>query len=198
MTAFYSKHSVDGSWTMYRTSLHPWDTTAWSAQHATYIQTGGDGGSTYSNPVCSPGCADTIFLFCRGWDWKPNYSTGTYSAGSSTWSWTSARTLIRSYWGRPYAKYAASPDGSVAIAFSSCHPGESSAELHFAYFGASKDGRLGYFRSDGSLIKLRCHGPLCCWQADVIYCGGQSTSPEPIEAWVWDVAVGSDGTLAVV
>lgn len=198
ITAFYSKHSLEGSWTMYRTSAHPWNTSSWSEQHATYIQTAGDGGSTYSHPVAAPGQPDTIFLFWRGWDWKPNYSIGAYDPESRTWSWSSARTLITSYDGRPYAKYAASPDGRIAIAFTDGHPSETRTELYFAYFGESKCCRLGYFRSDGTLIKHRSEGPLQPHEAEVVYRGAQSPDTAPVEPWVWDVAVSDDGTPAIV
>ena len=198
LTAFYSKHARPGTFTMYRTSMFPWNATAWFGQQSTSVNTPGGYGATYAHPVTAPGSTDMIFLFWRGADVKPTYSIGTYSTEYIMWSWSEARTFITTESGRPYVKYAPCGDDRIALAFTNGHPSESDAKLYFALFGEVKDGAYGYFRSDGTLIKLTSEGPLTPSEADVIYNGAQSPPQKSTEAWLWDLAVDDDGTPAVV
>jgi len=197
LTAFYSKHARMGTYTMYRTSIHSWSTGAWFGISSTGVNTVGYGGATYSNPVAMPGETDRVLLFWRGGNWRPSYSVGTYESSDATWSWTDARTLIAVHTGRPYVRYAPSPDGRIAFAFTNGHPSESDAALRFALLGTTSGDTLAYFRSDGSLIKLASQGALNPEESEMIYDGSETTSDVLVEAWVWDAAVDREGNPVV-
>ena len=198
LTAFYSKHAMPYTRTQFHVSINPWDITSWYERESTHVNTMGSAGATYANPITMPGESDKILLFWRGGNYKPSYSTGTYTPDSVVWQWSPAKTLIMTDTGRPYVRYAASGDDRIAFAFTNGHPSESDAKLYYASIGETKDGAYGYFRSDGSLIKLMGDGPLHPSEADVIYNGAQSPPQESTEAWIWDLAVDDNGRPTVV
>jgi len=198
LTAFYSKHAMAYTRTQYHVSVNPWDITSWQERQSTHVNTMGSAGATYANPITMPGETDRVFLFWRGGNYQPNYTIGTYTPESVLWEWSPAMTLITTGSDRPYVRYAASGNDRIAFAFTNGHPSESDAKLYYASIGETKDGAYGYFRSDGSLIKLMDDGPLHPSEADVIYNGTQSPPQQSTEAWIWDLAVDDDGRPTVV
>ncbi len=198
LTAFYSKHAMAYTRTQYHISVNPWDITSWHERQSTHVNTIGPAGATYANPITMPGETDRTLLFWRGGNYKPNYSTGTYTPDSVLWQWSPAQTLIMPETGRPYVRYALSGDGRIAFAFTNGHPSESDAKLYYASIAETKSGAYAYFRSDGSLIKLMDDGALHPSEADVIYNGAQSPPQTSTEAWIWDIAVDDNGHPTVV
>ncbi len=197
LTAFYSRHAAFGTYTQFHVSINPWDMTSWYEQESTSVNTIGYGGATYANPITMSGSTDSIFLFWRGGNYKPNYSIGTYTPEDVLWQWSPAQTLIVSDSDRPYVRYAVSGDDRIAFAFTNGHPSESDAKLYYASIGEASHGAYAYFRSDGSLIKLMDDGPLHASEADVIYNGAQSPPQTSAEAWIWDLAVDDNGRPTV-
>ncbi len=198
LTAFYSKHAMAYTRTQFHISINPWDITSWHERQSTNVNTIGTAGATYANPITMPGESDKVLLFWRGGNYKPNYSIGTYTPESVLWHWSPAKTLIMPETGRPYVRYAASGDDRIAFAFTNGHPSESDAKLYYASIGETKDGPYGYFRSDGSLIRLMDDEPLQPSEADVIYNGAQSPPENSTEAWIWDLAIDGNGRPTVV
>lgn len=198
LTAFYSKHAMAYTRTQFHISINPWDITSWHERQSTNVNTIGSAGATYANPITMPGESDKVLLFWRGGNYKPNYSIGTYTPESVLWHWSPAKTLIMPETGRPYVRYAASGDDRIAFAFTNGHPSESDAKLYYASIGETKDGPYGYFRSDGSLIRLMDDEPLQPSEADVIYNGAQSPPENSTEAWIWDLAIDGNGRPTVV
>ncbi len=198
LTAFYSKHAMAYTRTQFHISINPWDITSWHERQSTNVNTIGTAGATYANPITMPGETDRTLLFWRGGNYKPNYSIGIYTPECVLWHWSPAKTLIMPETGRPYVRYAASGDDRIAFAFTNGHPSESDATLYYASIGETKNGVYGYFRSDGSLIKLMDDDPLHPSEADVIYNGAQSPSQSSTEAWIWDLAIDDNGRPTVV
>ena len=198
MTAFYSKHAGSGNYTQYRTMVDPWGVSSWFPQRSIDTNTPGSGGATYSNPFTIPGETNRIYLFWRGGNWKPCYTTGVYNPELQSWTWERARTLIYTESGRPYVKYAACESGVIGLAFTSGHPYESDSRLYYAAVGKGKDGVDAYFRSDGSMIKTMAAGPLYVSEAEVVYDGSLSPNDVPTESWVWDIAFDDEGHPTIV
>jgi hypothetical protein len=138
-------------------------------------------GFTYPNPVVSGG---RLYLMFRGNRWTP-----TITSTRDGVHWARARELIRGPYRaekpqRPYAKYAAAPDGSIGMVFSDAHVESYENSLYYARF----DGRR-FVRADGTRIGTLRDLPLPRSRLDVVYrysnAGGR--------AWPHDVAFGADG-----
>jgi hypothetical protein len=158
----------------YRISERPWAQGGGFGPARTIPLGRGCGlGYTYPNPVVSGG---RLYLFLRGPCWVP-YFTST----SDGVHWTAARTLLRGAGRRirPYAKYAAAPDGSILMAFSDSHPASYKSSLYYLRF---KDGR--FTRADGSLAGALADLPLAIDRLDRVH----AYSPAAGRAWPMDIA----------
>jgi hypothetical protein len=149
-------------------------------------------GYTYPNPVVA---GDRLYLFMRGPCWEP-YFTSTRDG----LHWAAPRTLVRSPSPslqdgggtrrvRPYVKYGATADGSIAMAFSDGHPGSFKSSL---YYLRLKDGR--FHRADGSVAGTLADLPLRFDQLDRVH----RYSATRGRAWPMDVAHDLSGAPIVV
>jgi hypothetical protein len=132
-------------------------------------------GYTYPNPIGLPG--NRLWLSWRGGNWLPTYSV--YSGGR----WAPAREIVRGpNQQRPYAKYAAGPEGSgiVHIAFTETHPAQSRTHVHYLQYRMGR----GFFRANGSRAGNLRELPLSGSAGDLVhdYDDGEGRS------WVMDVA----------
>ena len=148
-------------------------------------------GYTYPNPVVA---GDRLYLFMRGPCWEP-YFTSTADGVH----WTAPRTLVQappssaqdgggSRRVRPYAKYAAGPDGSVLMTFSDGHPGSFPSSLYFLRYA---DGR--FTAADGRVVGTLADLPLRFDQLDPV----QRHSTRAGRAWPMDIAAGPDGAPVI-
>ena len=149
-------------------------------------------GYTYPNPVVA---GDRLYLFMRGPCWTP-YFTSTADGRH----WTRPRSLVRSPSSslqdgggtrrvRPYAKYSATPDGSILIALSDGHPASFKSSL---YFVRLKGGR--FLAADGREIGTIADLPLRFSDLDRVdpYSAGHG------RAWPMDIAQDRSGMPVVV
>jgi hypothetical protein len=143
-------------------------------------------GYTYPNPVVS---GRRLYLFMRGPCWQPYYASTEDGK-----RWSRPRTLVlgppssgKSV--RPYAKYAAAPDGSILMTFSDGHPGSYENSLYYMRF---KDER--FYKADGSLIGTTGDLPFRLSQLDMV----QRYSPAKGRPWPMDIAWSSDGVPSIV
>jgi hypothetical protein len=181
---FYTAHSLR-SIPMYSVlSKNPEDITTWEAPRPITTNTPG-GGFCYPNPVQLSAEGDRIYLFWRGGNRKPTFATSDDGV-----SWTPARTLIEGRPGgrgnRPYCKFASNGKDRIDVAFTTGHPRN---EPHNnIYYASYRDGAL--FRADGTKIKGLEDPPLRFDQAELVY---DARKHGGARAWIWDVAIGSDG-----
>jgi hypothetical protein len=177
----------------YRVSERPWaDGGDWEPTRTVPLGAGCGLGYTYPNPVVA---GDRLYLFMRGPCWTP-YFTSTADGRH----WSRPRSLVRSPSSslqdgggtrrvRPYAKYSATPDGSILMALSDGHPASFKSSLYFARF---KDGR--FFAADGREIGTLADLPLRFSDLDRVdpYSAGHG------RAWPMDIAQDQSGRPVVV
>jgi len=170
----------------YRSTARPWARGGgWSEMRTVPIGAGCGLGYTYPNPVVA---GDRLYLFMRGPCWEP-YVTWTDDGVH----WSRARTLVRAPVGptarriRPYAKYAAAPDGSILMLFSDGHPASWESGLYFARFA---DGR--FLSAAGEVLGDLDQGPPAVTDLEQIH------APRDGRAWPMDIAQGPGGDPVAV
>lgn len=190
-TAFFSKHS-HGPYNEYRTTVNPGDISAWSRRTSLGTNVGGSKGAAYSNPYLIPGQTDKAYLFWRGANFNPTFSTGTYNPTTATWKWSTARTLITNRGQRPYVKYESNEVDRVCFAFTDGHPDSVRNNIYFAAIGNDSEGKPAYFRADGTKIKNLSAGALRPSEAEKVFNKTATGGPQD-NSWIWDVAYDPQG-----
>jgi len=178
LVVFYARHG--GREMYYRVSTDPEDVTSWQSAQVVPTNTSGPYGYTYPNPIYLPS-ERKLYLFWRGGNWNPTYST--LSEGSGTW--TPAHNLISVPGQRPYVKYAADGDDTVSFAFTNAHPRASDVNIYFAY---ARGGEI--FKANGKRIGA-LGTPISPSQADKVY-------DTTWNAWIHDLTLDSSGRPVIV
>jgi hypothetical protein len=182
LLVFWSTHAGPRMW--YRRSARPEDVTAWGPEVVFPTNTPGSKGYTYPNPVQLSAEGNRLYLFWRGGNFNPSFST--VSAGSSTWS--RARTLISNPGQRPYVKYAGNGRDTIAMAYTETHPANVQTSIYYAAYRA---GALR--RADGSVISSMANLPIAPTEGEKVY--DRQTNGK---AWVHDVALDADDHPVIV
>jgi BNR repeat-containing family member len=182
LLVFWSTHAGDNMW--YRRSARPEDVTAWEPERVFPTNTPGTHGYTYPNPVQLSAEGYRIYLFWRGGNFNPSFST--LNSGSTSWS--PARTLILNSGQRPYIKYASNGRDTIAMAFTQAHPRAGRTNIHYVAYRA---GSLR--RADGSVITSMANLPITPAQAELVYSWRTNG-----KAWVHDVALDDGGNPVIV
>jgi PKD repeat protein len=179
LMVFYSRHV--GPAMHYRISSQPGDVRSWQPAQTVPTNTPGIRGYTYPNPIR---LADgTTYLFWRGGNYNPTFSTQT---GASS-EWSQARNLILMQGERPYVKYASSGGDTIHVAYTNAHPSEfGDVNIYYARVRAGRIERAG-----GQDIGSLAGGPIAPGDGDHVFDG---SAP----AWVHDVAADSDGRPVIV
>jgi hypothetical protein len=125
ITVYWSVHN--GKHLYYETTRRPGDISSWGHWRALSSNTPGRWGFTYPSPVILPGEANRHYLFWRGGDWEPSFSTRT-----NTGRWSPARVLINFPGRRPYTKVASNGRDRIALAFTDGHPDNDVTSIYFA------------------------------------------------------------------
>lgn len=184
LMAFYAPHS--GRPMYLRTSVNPGDISAWGAARELGVNTAGRHGYTYPNPMILSEEQDRIYLFWRGGDYQPNFSTSPDGGAS----WTEARTLIAGSGARPYIKFVTDGRRRIHFAFTDGHPRKEPANsIYYAYYDSG-----AFYRADGTLIKTMAGLPFTPSEADQVYSGADTTG----RAWIWDIALDRKGKPVIV
>jgi hypothetical protein len=184
LLAFWSAHA--GQAMYYRRSALPEDVSSWGAEHTVGTNTAGKWGYTYPNPVQLSAEGDRIWLFWRGGNFNPTFST----SGDNASTWAPARTLIQVPGHRPYVKYASNGVDTIHLAFTEAHPRNLATSIYYARYQAGS-----FYRADGSLIEPVAALPFTPAQASRIY---NAAAHNGVRAWVHDVAVDPAGRPVVV
>jgi hypothetical protein len=189
----YSKHSGDciylakakraediSTWEPTR-SLQLNDTVTYPESSNTY---------TYTNLFQLADEQNTLYLFWRGADYKPNFSTSTDNGET----WSPGKILIlpeRLYRDRrPYVKVVSNNKDVIHFAFTDGHPNrEPSNSIYYARY---RDGYL--YKANEEKIKAWTDLPVEPREADVVY--DATTTNE--KAWIWDVTQDRQGDPVIV
>lgn len=181
--AFYSAHN--GGEMYYRMSSRAHDISAWESEHTIGVNTEGDNGYTYPNPVQLSAENNRIYLFWRGGNWQPNFSTSMDGQ-----EWSDARTLLQVSGERPYIKYASNGVDRIDFAFTDGHPRRMEHNnIYYARYHEDVFQTAGGTEID-SLDRL----PLDISQTDLVY----DAETAGARAWIWDTAIDSAGYPVVV
>jgi hypothetical protein len=181
LLVFWSTHAGPTMW--YRRSARPEDVTAWEPERVFPTNTPGTLGFTYPNPVQLSAEANRIYLFWRGGNFNPSFST----SGDGT-TWSAARTLILNPTDRPNVKYASNGRDTIAMAFTQAHPRAGRTNIYYAAYRAR-----ALRRADGSVISTMADLPISPSEGEQVY--DWQTSGK---AWVHDVALDAAGYPVIV
>ncbi|AZM49603.1 hypothetical protein DMB38_30925 [Streptomyces sp. WAC 06738] len=177
VVVFFSGHGGDKMY--YRRSVAAEDISqGWEPLKTVPTNIAGGWGYTYPNPVELAAEGKKLYLFWRGGNANPTYSTTT---GGDVW--TPAQSLVDVPGQRPYVKIASNDTDTIHFAFTDGHPRNVDTGIYYMYY---RNGSL--FRADGSRI-----GPL-----------GTPVTPDQTtcvydfasgggKAWIHDIADDGDG-----
>jgi hypothetical protein len=183
LIAFYSAHI--GTAMYYRQTVRPEDVTSWGPERTVPTNVGSTWGYTYPNPVQLSAEGDRIWLFWRGGNFNPTFSTS-----DDALTWAPARSLVNSPGHRPYLKVASDGDDEIHFAFTQAHPRNAVTNIYYARYQA---GNL--HRANDSLIEPVSALPMSLTQPEKVY---DAAAHGNVKAWVHDVAIGQDGNPIVV
>ena len=178
LIVFWSAHI--GGAMFYRRSVRPEDVTAWEAERTVPTNSPGPWGYTYPNPVQLSAEGNRIWLFWRGGNFNPTFSTS-----SDEVTWAPARTLVTMPGQRPYVKVAGNGVDTIHFAFTQGHPRNVVSNIYYARYRAGS-----LFRANGTLIRSLANAPIAPSQADVVY---NAAAHGGVKAWVHDVGYDSAG-----
>ena len=182
LMVFYSAHN--GQSMYYRLSTNPENISSWGAEQTVGTNTSGGNGYSYPNPVQLSSESNKIYLFWRGGNWEPSFSTSTDGI-----SWSTAHTLFNVPDQRPYMKVVSNGTDKIHFVFTDGHPASvANNNIYYAYYynGA-------FYKADGTLIKTMADvvtgSPLLPAEIDKVYDATSGGS----RAWIWDIALDSSG-----
>src|SRR3954447_16903508 len=188
LVAFYSPHSgkleLPGHlrkqlW--YRISKNIGGVLDWGPERTIPTNTPGRLGFTYPSPIWA---GYRLYVFWRGGDWQPTYSTTTLDFDG----WTRAQMLFRGMpHERPYVKYDHYGD-AIRFVYTGAHPTRQPTSLYSAELRG-----WAVRRANGQPIRSRHHLPFNYTQGERIYSWRTDG-----RAWVWDIAHDSDGHPVIV
>lgn len=189
LQVFYSRHSSTGKAMYYRISTNPEDISSWGAEQVTGVNVPGKRGYTYPVPIQLSSEDNLIYLFWRGANMEPAFSTSTNGT-----SWNPAKTLVTSvapypsY--MPYTKYVSNNIDEIHFAYSDSAPGiTATSNIYYAYY---KQGN--FCKADGTFIKNIDNLPLVVPELDKVY----DAVIENARSWIWDIALDSSGKPVLV
>jgi rhamnogalacturonyl hydrolase YesR len=173
LQVFYSSHGGRTMW--YRVSNKPEDISAWARETEISTNIEGSHGFTYPNPCLLAKENNRIYLFWRGGDFLPDFSTSLDGT-----NWTAARTFIKGGQ-RPYVKYESDGQSTIHLAFTDGHP--RNEEFNSIYYACYQNGAL--YKANGDRIKSVNELPLVPAEAERVY----DARSHNARAWIWDIAL---------
>ncbi len=170
---------------LYRRSVLPEDIGGgWEPLRAITTNSEGPYGWTYTNLAQLSAEPGKLYLFWRGGDFNPYFTTTT---GGDRW--TDAQPLVFVPGERPYVKMHSDGRDTIHFAFTQAHPRDVHTSIYYMYY---RGGNL--YRADGGLI-----GPLgfpvSPSEADKVYDADSGGNPK---AWVWEIAADERGRPVIV
>lgn len=189
----YSKHSGNRLYLV--KSKNSEDISAWEPTRSLQLNDsiaypGSSNTYTYTNLYQLSDEQNTLYLFWRGADYKPNFSTSIDNGET----WFAGKIFIlpeRIYKDRrPYLKVASNDKDVIHFAFTDGHPNrESTNSIYYAKY------RNGYlYKANGDTIKSWLDLPAEPRETDVVY----DATLTKEKAWIWDVAEDAKGDPVIV
>lgn len=195
LMVFYTRHSTGKSPIFLARASKPESISEWEPRQPlrlndTIAYAGMSNTYTYTNIVRLVDENNKLYLFWRGADFKPNFSTSADNGKS----WESGKIMVlpeRTYRDRrPYMKVASNNKDVIHFAFTDGHP--NAEPTNSIYYARYQNGSL--FRAGGDKMMDWKDLPLDPTNADIVYDASQSKE----KAWIWDVAEDRDGKPVVV
>jgi len=144
---------------------------------------------TYQCPVQLSEENNKIFLFWRGLDGKPTFSSSVDKGES----WSTGKIFVmpeRIYsFRRPYVKVYSSGKDKIHIIFTDGHPRDE--KQNSVYYMCYKNG--AFYKADGTKIKDITDEAVSPGEADIVYDAKLTNH----KAWVWDVAEDEKGNPVI-
>lgn len=183
VTAFWTGHQYPDVPIYYRRSVLAEDITGGfePVREITNNTLGDKPGFTYQNVAQLSTEPDRLFLFWRGGNYNPTFSTFDGQ------SWTPARTLISVPGERPYLKAHSDGVDTIHFTFTQGHPRNVHTNIYYMRYRAG-----GLYRADGTMIG-ELGTPVIPEHADLVY----DARSRP-KAWVWDIAADAAGRPIIV
>lgn len=184
LLVFYSKHSNKDPIYLARAkipeSIDQWEPVQELALNDSSLFENASNTYTYTNVVQLSEESDKLYLFWRGVDFKPNFST---SADHGV-SWSTGDILVlpdRIYSNRrPYLKVSSNNRDVIHFAFTDGHP--RNEPTNSIYYFRYQNGVVQ--KADGSSIKSWADLPVSPSESDLVYDARLTNE----KAWIWDVA----------
>lgn len=195
LMVFYTRHSTGKSPIFLARASAPENITQWEPVQKLRLNdsityAGLSNTYTYTNIVRLEDEADKLFLFWRGADFKPNFSTSEDHGRT----WNTGEILVlpeRIYRDRrPYLKVHSDNKAVIHFAFTDGHPHVE--PTNSIYYMKYRDG--GLYKANGERIASLSDAPVDPATADLAYDARMTGE----KAWIWDVAETSDGHPVVV
>lgn len=191
---FYSKHSRHQPALLARATrperIDSWESPQPLNLNDSITYAGFSDTYTYSNVVRLSDEDNKLYLFWRGSDFKPNYSTSSDYGRT----WETGRILVlpeRTYRNRrPYMKVHANGRDAIHFAFTDGHP--NAEPTNSIYYMKYRDGAL--LRANGERIATLSDGPVDPAKTDLVYNGNEPSG----KAWIWDIAETAQGQPVIV
>ena len=183
LMAFYSRHGGGRNPKIHsRVTSSPGDFTRWEPEVGLPLRddSGGKAGISYCNPFLLSEENHTLYLFWRGYSYKPTIATSP--DGGKTWS--PAKIVFaraaKSANNRPYAKYASNGKDRIHFLFTDGHPrNEGSNSVYYACYRGG-----AFYKADGTRICDLNGLPIRPEQADLVYDARKTGA----RAWIHTVA----------
>jgi hypothetical protein len=177
LLVFWSGHA--GKAMFMRRSARPEDVTAWEPVHELGTNLPGSQGYTYPNPVRLTAEGGRIWLFWRGGNFNPAFST----SDDDGQTWSPARQLVTVPGQRPYMKVDSNGVDTITFAFTDAHPRSLETSVYSMTYKAG-----GFFEADGTRIGGLADLPFTPDRADKVY----DAAATGVRAWVHDVALDAE------
>ncbi len=194
LMVFYSKHDTQEPIYMDRArnaeDISAWDPVDELGLNDSVVYAGLSNTYTYTNICQLADEENKLYLFWRGADHKPNFSTSVDNGKN----WDRGKILIlpdRIYKDRrPYLKMASNNKDVIHFAFTDGHPREE--VTNSIYY--SKYYKGAFYKANGDKIADWSGLPLKPQNSDVVYDAVKSGE----KAWIWDVAENGEGDPVIV
>ncbi|MCE5331206.1 MAG: glycoside hydrolase family 88 protein [Bacteroidales bacterium] len=190
---FFSKHASTEPIHLIK-SKFPEDVTQWNTPklldlNDTKKYSGWENSYTYYCPIQLSAENNKIFLFWRGLDGKPTFSTSTDNGEN----WSTGKIFVlpeRSYgFRRPYVKVFSSGKDKIHILFTDGHPrDEKQNSVYYMYYQKG-----AFFKANGAKIKDISDEAVSPREADVVYDAKLTDQ----KTWVWDIAEDAAGNPVI-